>query len=102
GIDAHAGRGAPKRRSFGQTFDGVFARGIDRSIRRADLAQDGSRPIQYPILSPRIAPAEANAISTQMFSACVFPAYNAAATSSVAQGPRTLMLSRAMAKVSPQ
>src|SRR5262249_27042482 len=33
------------------------------------------------MMSPRIAPAGANRINTQMFSACVFPAYNAAATS---------------------
>ena len=39
GIDAHAGLGTLKRRSLGQTFDSVLARGIDGSIRRADLAQ---------------------------------------------------------------
>ena len=41
GIDAHAARSTFKRRSLGQAFDGVLARGIDRSARRADLAQHG-------------------------------------------------------------
>ena len=43
GIDAHAGLGTLKRRSLGQTFNCVFARGIHRSIRRADLTQYGGQ-----------------------------------------------------------
>jgi hypothetical protein len=41
GIDAHAARSALERRGLGQAFDRVLARGIDRSVWRSDLAQDG-------------------------------------------------------------
>src|SRR6478735_7010407 len=60
GIDAHAGLGTLKRRSLGQTFDSVLARGIDGSIRRADLAQCHLilRPLSLKLSRKRHRPAQ--------------------------------------------
>src|SRR4029079_13206751 len=86
----------------------IFAE-FDPAFRQSDIAAIAQQHAKADIptnpiadVSPRIAPAEANAISTQMFNACVFPAYNAAATSAVSPGTGTPMLSRAMTKVTPQ